>query len=347
MASNKERFADKMEFPPEIQQPNIYPLSWNSKTKKLQEVWEASLRENWDPEKLPWDTLDVDSYTWEERESIAYWWSLLSVFDASAPPVFAEALIKTYEVHEEDPVRKCFFSVTRDEQNHEIMCGLAITKLLGHPDPITYEPKTDLGRRLQKNVKWLYFNGSRYWTGYKQAVPKYDLAVLFSSFLMGEIAAATIFKQMFDKYSKEAGKEQYLIPYFIAAHPGTQDEDMLNLALWLKKNNFGLDEENLYVASVFVGDGLRIKRFTPKAFGRATPIIRRSSNVKIVLEEREEGKNRRVVDKQEIVTVKDEAGLEEVVSTKEEKKIGSDERKKDVKPQAVRAVKKVFQRKAA
>ncbi|WP_296403145.1 hypothetical protein [Zoogloea sp.] len=139
MASHKERFADKMEFPPETPQPNIYPLSWNSKTRKLQEVWEAALRENWDPEKLPWDTLDVDSYSWEERESIAYWWSLLSVFDASAPPVFAEALIKTYEVHEEDPVRKCFFSVTRDEQNHEIMCGLAITRMLGHPDPLTYD----------------------------------------------------------------------------------------------------------------------------------------------------------------------------------------------------------------
>ena len=84
------------------------------------------------------------------------------------------------------------------------MCGLAITKMLGHPDPITYEPKTELGKRLQKNVQWLYFNGARYWTGYKQAVPKYDLAVLFSSFLMGEIAAATIFKQMFDN-SREAG----------------------------------------------------------------------------------------------------------------------------------------------
>ena len=48
------------------------------------------------------------------------------------------------------------------------------------------------------------------------------------------------FKQMFDKYSKEAGKEQYLIPYFIAAHPGTTDEDMMNLALWLKRNDFRL-----------------------------------------------------------------------------------------------------------
>jgi radical SAM superfamily enzyme YgiQ (UPF0313 family) len=46
------------------------------------------------------------------------------------------------------------------------------------------------------------------------------------------------FKELFDRYSREAGKEQYLIPYFIAAHPGTSDEDMLNLALWLKQNGF-------------------------------------------------------------------------------------------------------------
>ncbi len=209
MSEHKERFSDQMEFPPETPQPNVYPLSWHSHTRKLQEIWEASLREHWDPEKLPWDTFDVDSYSWEERESIAYWWTLLSVFDASAPPVFAEALVKTYELHEEDPVRKCFFSVTSDEQNHEIMCGLAITRLLGHPDPLTYEPKTDLGRRLQKNAKWLYFNGGRYWTGYKKAVPRYDLAVLFSSFLMGEIAAATIFKQMYSNAREAVFKEGF------------------------------------------------------------------------------------------------------------------------------------------
>ena len=209
MSAHKERFADKMELPPATPQLNIYPLSWHSKTKKLQEVWEASLREAWEPEKLPWDTLDVDSYSWEERESIAYWWTLLSVFDASAPPVFAEALIKTYEVHEEDPVRKCFFSVTRDEQNHEQMCGMAITKFLEHPDPLTYEPKTELGKRLQKNAKWLYFNGGRYWNGYKQAVPKYSLAVLFSSFLMGEIAAATIFHQMAAGCTEPVFKEAF------------------------------------------------------------------------------------------------------------------------------------------
>jgi len=57
------------------------------------------------------------------------------------------------------------------------------------------------------------------------------------------------FKELFDKYSKEAGKEQYLIPYFIAAHPGTTDEDMLELALWLKKNGFRADQVQAFLPS--------------------------------------------------------------------------------------------------
>jgi len=55
------------------------------------------------------------------------------------------------------------------------------------------------------------------------------------------------FKELFEKYSKQAGKKQYLIPYFISAHPGTNDMDMVNLALWLKENNFKLDQvQNFY-----------------------------------------------------------------------------------------------------
>jgi hypothetical protein len=52
---------------------------------------------------------------------------------------------------------------------------------------------------------------------------------------------------MFEKFSKEAGKEQYLIPCFIAAHPGTSDEDMLNLALWLKANGFRPDQVQAFL----------------------------------------------------------------------------------------------------
>ena len=207
--ASKEKFANLMEFPPATAQPNVYPLNWVSKTKRLEEVWDASQREYWDPKKLPWDTFDASRYSWEQREAIAYWWSILSVFDASAPPVFAAAMIKTYEAHEEDPVRRCFFSVTRDEQNHEQMCGMAITKMLEAPSYLEYEPKTEIGKKAKKNVQWLYFNGGRYWEGYKHAVPKYSLAVLFSSFLMGEIAAATIFHQMAANCTEPVFKEAF------------------------------------------------------------------------------------------------------------------------------------------
>ena len=57
------------------------------------------------------------------------------------------------------------------------------------------------------------------------------------------------FKELFEKYSREAGKEQYLIPYFIAAHPGTRDQDMLDLAIWLKKNGFRADQVQAFLPS--------------------------------------------------------------------------------------------------
>jgi radical SAM superfamily enzyme YgiQ (UPF0313 family) len=57
------------------------------------------------------------------------------------------------------------------------------------------------------------------------------------------------FKTLFDKFTTEAGKKQFLIPYFIAAHPGTSDEDMMNLAIWLKKNGFRADQVQTFYPS--------------------------------------------------------------------------------------------------
>jgi len=57
------------------------------------------------------------------------------------------------------------------------------------------------------------------------------------------------FRKLFERYSKEAGKEQYLVPYFIAAHPGTTDEDMVNLAIWLKRNGFTADQVQAFYPS--------------------------------------------------------------------------------------------------
>jgi len=85
--------------------------------------------------------------------------------------------------------------------------------------------------------------------GYLKIAPEHTEQGPLSKMMKPGIGTYDRFKQMFDKYSKEAGKEQYLIPYFIAAHPGTTDEDMLNLALWLKRNGFRADQVQAFLPS--------------------------------------------------------------------------------------------------
>ncbi|WP_127956914.1 YgiQ family radical SAM protein [Serratia microhaemolytica] len=83
--------------------------------------------------------------------------------------------------------------------------------------------------------------------GYLKIAPEHTEPGPLSKMMKPGIGSYDRFKQLFDQYSKQAGKEQYLIPYFIAAHPGSRDEDMVNLALWLKKNRFRLDQvQNFY-----------------------------------------------------------------------------------------------------
>ena len=83
--------------------------------------------------------------------------------------------------------------------------------------------------------------------GYLKIAPEHTERGPLDKMMKPGIGTYEKFKQLFEKYSKKAGKEQYLIPYFIAAHPGTTDEDMMNLALWLKKNGFRADQvQNFY-----------------------------------------------------------------------------------------------------
>ncbi len=85
--------------------------------------------------------------------------------------------------------------------------------------------------------------------GYLKIAPEAIGDGPLSKMMKPGVGAYYRFKEMFDKYSKEAGKEQYLIPYFIAAHPGTRDQDMLELALWLKQNGFRADQVQAFLPS--------------------------------------------------------------------------------------------------
>ncbi len=85
--------------------------------------------------------------------------------------------------------------------------------------------------------------------GYLKIAPEHTEQNALSKMMKPGIGAYDRFKQMFDRFSQEAGKEQYLIPYFIAAHPGTTDVDMMNLAIWLKKNGFRADQVQTFYPS--------------------------------------------------------------------------------------------------
>jgi uncharacterized radical SAM protein YgiQ len=83
--------------------------------------------------------------------------------------------------------------------------------------------------------------------GYLKIAPEALAEGPLSKMMKPGVGAYDRFKELFERYSKEAGKEQYLIPYFIAAHPGTTDEDMLELALWLKRNGFRADQVQAFL----------------------------------------------------------------------------------------------------
>lgn len=85
--------------------------------------------------------------------------------------------------------------------------------------------------------------------GYLKIAPEHSEDKTLSKMMKPGISAYDDFKVLFDKFSKKAGKEQYLIPYFIAAHPGSDAEDMLNLSLWLKQRNFRPDQVQTFYPS--------------------------------------------------------------------------------------------------
>ena len=177
---------------PAIPQPNIFPMEWRVETPKLAELYERSKRALWNPSDVPWDRLRSEDFTEEQRIGVMYWYAVLANFDGSGPPVFAKAMIQAFEMHREDPVRKCFFSITRDEMNHEECCQRVIQTLVPG-GPLDFFPKSDVSRAAQNNIGWLYHNGGRYWSGYSKSLDKYPLSVLFTSFLMGEVASSTLF----------------------------------------------------------------------------------------------------------------------------------------------------------
>ena len=108
--------------------------------------------------------------------------------------------------------------------------------------------------------------------GYLKIAPEHTESGPLSKMMKPGIGSYDQFKQLFDKYSAEAGKKQYLIPYFIAGHPGTTDQDMVNLAIWLKDNGFKADQvQNFYPSPMATATAMYHTGKNPlKRLGRAS-----------------------------------------------------------------------------
>jgi uncharacterized radical SAM protein YgiQ len=100
-----------------------------------------------------------------------------------------------------------------------------------------------------RSPEWIRELAQHHTGGYLKIAPEHTEDGPLAHMMKPGIGAYDRFKELFDRYTREAGKEQYLIPYFIAAHPGTTDEDMLNLALWLKRNGFRPDQVQAFLPS--------------------------------------------------------------------------------------------------
>jgi uncharacterized radical SAM protein YgiQ len=115
-----------------------------------------------------------------------------------------------------------------------------------HTISIASGVRYDLALRAPDYVKELV---QHHVGGYLKIAPEHTEPGPLALMMKPEISSYDQFRELFERFSREAGKTQFLIPYFIAAHPGTRDEDMLNLALWLKRHEFRLDQVQTFLPS--------------------------------------------------------------------------------------------------
>lgn len=111
---------------------------------------------------------------------------------------------------------------------------------------------------------------------------------------------------------------------------------LLESAVANAENNFGLDRNNLYIFDVVIGAGPSYKRWMPRAHGRASQILKRTSKINLILEERIEGKGRKTKEQMEKerkqrMEAKKKAEKERQAESERKEKEEKTEKKKDEK----------------
>lgn len=119
---------------------------------------------------------------------------------------------------------------------------------------------------------------------------------------------------------------------------------LLKTALADAKNNFQLDEKNLYISKITVDGGPILKRWKPRSRGMANPIKKRTSHITLVLEEIEPGKKIKEIEK-EIMEKKEESAAADQAKVARPKFKHKPELE-TIKPKTVKELKRIFKRKS-
>lgn len=182
--------------PPPSAADNPMPMEWEDGIPRHRALWEKAEEQHYDPNRdIDWDALRPEDFTPEERLAIAYWFATGSVFENSGVPTFAFGMIKAYEDHVGDATNKMLLTIARDEANHDEMSRRIVTKLLpGFPN--SFSPSTPSETAAWRNLQWIQYTNSRYWSAFKKSFDNRRLLAHMSNFAVGEAAASLIYMKM-------------------------------------------------------------------------------------------------------------------------------------------------------
>ncbi len=137
--------------------------------------------------------LDPSAYDHAQKTAMAYWWAVLANFENNAAASFSKVLVYLTENHYPNFTQKMTETIVTDECWHDECCMWACNRLCPYFLK-GWKPEDDQDAKALNNLKWVYYNGGRYWKGYTASFSKYRFPLIFTSFMMGE-ACASVAKQ--------------------------------------------------------------------------------------------------------------------------------------------------------
>ena len=235
---------DTEPWPEPLDAPDaIQPLSWDDGDPKIWQIFQTAVRDHYDLFRdVAWEELNPESFTYEQRLGLAYWFTIDSVFEQAGTTVFARAMIGAYEEREEDGLRRMLQTIVRDEGNHDLI-GKMVTQRLLPGFPYDFEPKTEMEWAAMRNVAWTQQSVQRFWSGYKKAYDRYRFQVLLSSFASGEAvgtltygnlskqSANPVFGQLMGYMAKDESRHFSVAAYLIRRYMPHMNEDEVAAAV--------------------------------------------------------------------------------------------------------------------